>query len=81
MMVIVYGVQGAIQPSCFIAMGGAATLLAEARFINLRNLLVVGQVGIRAAGNAGLAAHATSTYSIPHQSDLCRYYSTSDVTR
>ena len=38
-----YGVRGAIRPICFIAKGGAAALLAEARFINFDNRLAVGR--------------------------------------
>jgi uncharacterized protein (TIGR00369 family) len=40
-------------------------LLAEARLIKLGKRLAVGEVGIRSDGSDDLAAHVTSTYSIP----------------
>lgn len=40
-------------------------LVGEARLLKLGRRLAVGEVAIRAAGEAALVAHATGTYSIP----------------
>ncbi|HLK81029.1 MAG TPA: PaaI family thioesterase [Xanthobacteraceae bacterium] len=53
----------------FLRKPGAADLLAEARLMKLGKRLAVGEVEIRSACSAELAAHATSTYSIPRQRD------------
>jgi uncharacterized protein (TIGR00369 family) len=42
-----------------------AALLSECRLIKLGRRLAVGEVAIRSEGDAGMVAHATSTYSIP----------------
>ena len=41
------------------------SLLGEARLLKLGKRLAVGEVSIRAEGEAALVAHATGTYSIP----------------
>ena len=42
-------------------------LVAECRLIKLGKRLAVGEIAIRSEGETELAAHATSTYSIPAQ--------------
>jgi uncharacterized protein (TIGR00369 family) len=49
----------------FLKKPGARDLLADARLIKLGKRLAVGEVGIRSDGDNDLAAHVTSTYSIP----------------
>ncbi|MFZ3360071.1 MAG: PaaI family thioesterase [Xanthobacteraceae bacterium] len=51
----------------FLKRPGRRDLLAEARLIKLGKRLAVGEVAIRSDGDAELAAHVTSTYSIPSQ--------------
>jgi uncharacterized protein (TIGR00369 family) len=40
-------------------------MIAEAKILKLGKRLAVGEIGLRSEGDAELAAHATSTYSIP----------------
>lgn len=40
-------------------------MLAEARLLKLGKRLAVGEIALTSDGHAGLAAHATATYSIP----------------
>jgi acyl-coenzyme A thioesterase PaaI-like protein len=49
----------------FLKKPEARDLIAEARLIKLGKRLAVGEVGIRSDGHDALAAHVTSTYSIP----------------
>lgn len=49
----------------FLRKPDAADLVAEAKLLKLGKRLAVGEVEIRSAEAADLAAHATSTYSIP----------------
>jgi uncharacterized protein (TIGR00369 family) len=42
-------------------------LIGECRLMKLGKRLAVGEIGIRTEGDTDLAAHATSTYSIPPQ--------------
>jgi uncharacterized protein (TIGR00369 family) len=44
-----------------------ADLIAEAKLMKLGRRLAVGDIAIRSMGQPGLVAHATATYSIPHQ--------------
>ena len=53
----------------FLRKPGAADLLAEARLMKLGKRLAVGEVRIWSAGGVEIAAHATSTYSIPRPQD------------
>jgi uncharacterized protein (TIGR00369 family) len=49
----------------FLKKPGPRDILADARLIKLGKRLAVGEVGIRSDGDDDLAAHVTSTYSIP----------------
>ena len=40
-------------------------MIAEAKILKLGKRLAVGEIGLRSEGDTELAAHATSTYSIP----------------
>jgi uncharacterized protein (TIGR00369 family) len=51
----------------FLKKPAQRALIAEVRLIKLGKRLAVGEVEIRSEGEAGLVAHATSTYSIPPQ--------------
>jgi uncharacterized protein (TIGR00369 family) len=49
----------------FLKKPGPGALLSECKLIKLGRRLIVGEVAIRAEGDEDMAAHATSTYSIP----------------
>jgi uncharacterized protein (TIGR00369 family) len=51
----------------FLRKPAARDLLAEARLLKLGKRLAVGDIGIRAAGENDLVAHATSTYALPSE--------------
>src|SRR5712691_245242 len=51
----------------FLTKPAPRALEAECRLIKLGKRLAVGDIGIRSEGESELAAHATSTYSIPTQ--------------
>lgn len=44
-----------------------ADMIAEATILKLGKRLAVGEIGLRSDGDEDLAAHATSTYSIPEE--------------
>jgi uncharacterized protein (TIGR00369 family) len=49
----------------FLRKPGARDLIAEARIFKLGKRLAVGEVALRSDGEEELAAHVTSTYSLP----------------
>jgi len=49
----------------FLKKPAARDLVGEAKLLKLGKRLAVGDVAIRSAGEDGLVAHATATYSIP----------------
>jgi uncharacterized protein (TIGR00369 family) len=46
-------------------------LIAECRLLKLGKRLAVGEVFLRSEGETDIACHATGTYSIPRQGDMC----------
>lgn len=53
----------------FLRKPAPGDMIAEATILKLGKRLAVGEIGLHAAGEAELAAHATSTYSIPDGPD------------
>ncbi len=49
----------------FLRKPRAVDMIAEATILKLGKRLAVGEIGLRSDGDEELAAHATSTYSIP----------------